>query len=217
MISKTGQRQEISKGEMNVMVADWNASAKRYTGGKILVANLPGVDVGSTIEVEYEVASHGKAYISGRESFQLPDKIDQKLFRLTAPPSIMVLKMVSGSPSFIHEESRRDNGRQTFQWQTKQSQALPAERELPPEWIYSAGVNDLIGDPNSYLTTLNNTLLDRSRQCSKAEALVHRLTAKCKTKLETVKVIRDYAPNPPVAGLFLPTCLWANFPQPTQH
>ena len=42
VISKTGQRQEISKGEINVMDAGWNASAKRYTGGKILVANLPG-------------------------------------------------------------------------------------------------------------------------------------------------------------------------------
>ena len=34
VISKTGQRQEISKGEINLMDADWSASAKRYTGGK---------------------------------------------------------------------------------------------------------------------------------------------------------------------------------------
>src|SRR5262249_24564159 len=43
VISKSGQRQEISKDEINVIDAGWNASAKRYTGGKILVANLPGV------------------------------------------------------------------------------------------------------------------------------------------------------------------------------
>ena len=41
------------------MDADWSASAKRYTGGKILVANLPGVDIGSTIEVEYEIDHEG--------------------------------------------------------------------------------------------------------------------------------------------------------------
>ncbi len=57
VISKTGERQEISKDEINVMDAGWNASAKRYTGGKILVANLPGVDIGSTIEVEFEITS----------------------------------------------------------------------------------------------------------------------------------------------------------------
>ena len=46
---------------MNVMDAAWNASAKRYTGGKTLVANLPGVDIGSTIEVELEVTSKRQA------------------------------------------------------------------------------------------------------------------------------------------------------------
>ena len=63
--SKTGERQEISTNEINVMDAGWNASAKRYTGGKILVANLPGVDIGSTIEVEYE-DHHPKASRSSR-------------------------------------------------------------------------------------------------------------------------------------------------------
>jgi len=38
--------------EKNVMDAEWNVSAKRYTGGKILVGSLPGVEIGSTIEVE---------------------------------------------------------------------------------------------------------------------------------------------------------------------
>jgi hypothetical protein len=63
--SKTGQRQEIGKTEINVMDASWNAGAKRYTGSKILVANLPSVDIGSTIEVEYEIAFHDKAFLSG--------------------------------------------------------------------------------------------------------------------------------------------------------
>ena len=49
VISKTGERQEISPGEINVMDQDWNAGAKRYTGGKVLVASLPGVEIGSTI------------------------------------------------------------------------------------------------------------------------------------------------------------------------
>src|SRR5205807_9972494 len=62
VISSSGKRQEISTNEINVMDAGWNASAKRYTGGKILVANLPGVDIGSTIEVEYRIAIRGKPY-----------------------------------------------------------------------------------------------------------------------------------------------------------
>ena len=54
---------------------------------KILVANLPGVDIGSTIEVEFEVGDQNKPFLSGFEPFQLPDELDQKSFRLTAPPA----------------------------------------------------------------------------------------------------------------------------------
>jgi len=40
--SKTGQRQEIGTNEINVMDAGWNASARRYTGGKILGGESAG-------------------------------------------------------------------------------------------------------------------------------------------------------------------------------
>src|SRR4029077_17326047 len=102
--SKTGQKQEIATNEVNVMDAGWNASAKRYTGGKILVANLPGVDVGSTIEVEYEINSKGKPYLSGFESFQTFDDLDQKQFRLTAPTDLAVRTIVTGPDGTVHQE-----------------------------------------------------------------------------------------------------------------
>jgi len=52
VVSPTGARREIAEGEIHVMDAGWNASARRYTGGKLLVANFPGVEIGSTIEME---------------------------------------------------------------------------------------------------------------------------------------------------------------------
>jgi hypothetical protein len=67
------------------MDAGWNASAKRYTGGKVLVANLPGVDICSTIEVEYEVNTKARPFISGFETFQTFDDLDKKEVKLTAP------------------------------------------------------------------------------------------------------------------------------------
>jgi len=96
VISKTGQRQEIATNEMNVMDAGWNASAKRYTGGKILVANLPGVDIGSTIEVEYEITTRNKPFLSGSESFQLTDEMEKKSFEMTVPLDVTMQKIVTG-------------------------------------------------------------------------------------------------------------------------
>src|SRR5205814_7105320 len=95
--SKTGQRQEISTNEINVMDAGWNASAKRYTGGKVLVANLPGVDIGSTIEVDYEVTTKGKPFISGFETFQTFDDLDKKEVKLTAPADLAIHTLVTGA------------------------------------------------------------------------------------------------------------------------
>ena len=192
VISKTGARQEISTNEMNVMDAGWNASAKRYTGGKILVANLPGVDIGSTIEVEFEIASKGRAYLASHEAFQLPDELDQKSFRLIVPSDVPVQSFVSDATSVIHAETNRVGNNQSYQWRAEHIPALPAETQLPPDWVYSAGVDIFIGDVKEYLKALNDAMLDRSQQRVKTEALVKQLTASSQTARDKVIAIRDF-------------------------
>ena len=190
--SPNGGRQEISKVEINVMDAGWNASANRYTGGKILVATLPGVEVGSTIEVEFEIAYTNKPFVSGFESFQLPDELDQKSFTLTAPTGVKIQRLVSGTPGMIDSRQTNNNAGQEFQWHIGKVAALPAETQLPPEWVYAAGVGYFVGDAKNYFKELNETMLDRSHKSTKAAELARQLTAKAGTKLDGVKAIRDF-------------------------
>ncbi len=192
VISKAGQRQQIATNEINVMDAGWNASAKRYTGGKILVANLPGVDIGSTIEVEYQLTTRGKPYVSGFESFQTMDELDRKTLQLTAPADVRVQTFVTGTAGIVKEETNAASGAQHFQWQAEKVKALPAEAQLPPEWVYMAGVEYFAGDLKSYLKELNEIMLDRSRKGTKAAESARKLAAQAKSKTETVKAIRDY-------------------------
>ncbi len=192
VISKTGERQEISKDEINVMDAGWNASAKRYTGGKILVANLPGVDVGSTIEVEFEIVSKGTQFLAGFESFQLPDELEHKSFELIAPVDVKVQKMVSGEAGTVTETMGGGNGNRSFKWQADGVKALPAESQLPPAWTYEAGVGYFVGDLNEYFNELHMTMLDRSRKSDKAAELARELTRGAKTRAEAAKAIRNY-------------------------
>jgi len=192
VISKTGQRQEISTNEINIMDAGWNASAKRYTGGKVLVANLPGVDIGSTLEVELEVTSKGRAFIAGHESFQMPDALDRKTFHLTAPSNLKIQKMVSGAPGLVQGQAKREGKLQVFDWHADHVDALPAESQLPPEWVYSAGVDYFVGDLKSYLKNLNEAMLACSKKRKNTEVLVRQLTRQSKTKLDAVKAIRDF-------------------------
>jgi transglutaminase-like putative cysteine protease len=189
--SKTGQKQEISKGEINVMDAAWSASAKRYPGGKILVANLPGVDIGSTIEVEFEISMKDMPYVAGFEPFQLPDNLDQKSFELTAPAGLVVEKKITGSDP-IKETSTGANDQETYTWTAEKIAALPAETELPPEWLYKPGVSYFVGNFKDYLKTLNDTLEDRAKAGTKAGGLARQLAAQSKSKLDTLKAIRDF-------------------------
>ena len=191
--SKTGQRQEISKGEINVMDAEWSASAKRYTGGKILVANLPGVDIGSTIEVEFEIVMKNMPFVAGFEPFQLPDDLDQKSFELTAPAGVKIEKMVTGGiPLEFTDPVASGTGRQTCRWSVEKVKALAAETQLPPDWVYKPGVTYFVGDVKDYLKTLSDTMEDRSRSRAKVEALTRQIVGQGKDKLATVKAIRDF-------------------------
>ena len=192
VVSKTGQRQEISKDEINVMDAGWNASAKRYTGGKILVANLPGVDIGSTIEVEFEVRDQNMPFLSGFEPFQLPDELDRKSFRLSAPAGVKLEQIVTGPAEIVKQESKSDSDQQTFEWRAEKVKALPAESQLPPEWAYCAGVEYFAGDLKAYLNELNQKMLERSGKSAKAAGMARQLAGDVKNKLEGVTAIRDF-------------------------
>jgi transglutaminase-like putative cysteine protease len=192
VISKTGQRQEISPGEINIMDAEWSASAKRYTGGKILVANLPGVDIGSTIEVEYEVAMKNKPFIAGFEPFQLPDELRQKSFRLSVPDGVTVDKRIDGDGPLPAESVSSADGRQVHHWTTSAMKALPGEQELPPEWMCTNGVSYFVGNFQTYLKELNTAMVDRSHSSVQAAAMARQLAGANTGRLEALRAIRDY-------------------------
>jgi transglutaminase-like putative cysteine protease len=191
VFSKTGERKDISPGEINLMDAGWNASAKRYTGGKILVANLPDVEIGSTIQVEFEIASTNRAFLAGFDSFQLPDELAHKTFALSAPEKLQMETRVSGS-SGVKEMRQVADGRQTFEWQTENVKALPSENQLPPEWTFLDGVGYFIGDADDYYKKLNATLLDRAAKNSQAAERARQLTATATNRLAAVTAIRDF-------------------------
>ncbi|HEX4121758.1 MAG TPA: DUF3857 domain-containing protein [Verrucomicrobiae bacterium] len=190
--SKTGQTQEISPVELNVMDAGWNASAKRYTGEKIMVASLPGVEIGSVIDVGIEITSTNKPFISGFESFQLPDDLDTKTFTLTAPAGLEIHTRVSGAAGRIAEEHSTEGGKQKYVWTAAHVPALPEEPQLPPEWVYDSGVSYFIGDMPSYLAALDETMADRAKQSTKAAAKAEELASQAHGKLGTLTAVRDF-------------------------
>ena len=191
-ISPAGKRSDISPVEINVMDAPWNASAKRYPGGKILVASLPNVEIGSTIEVEFEIASTNMPFLADLESFQFPDDLKSKSVQLTAPAEIKIQKLVSGRQDIIKQEANTSGGRQESSWTAVNVPALPAEGQLPPEWTYSPAVSIFAGNANDYYRELQRILLDRAAKSSQAAATALKVVAGATNRLESVRLIRDF-------------------------
>ena len=121
------------------MDAGWNASAKRYPGGKILVANLPNVEIGSTIEVEFEITSTNRPYLAGFETLQFPDALESKSVHLDRAGSLKIQKLLSGPAGGVKEADTPADRRQVLTWTAQKVAALPSENQLPPDWIYHAG------------------------------------------------------------------------------
>jgi transglutaminase-like putative cysteine protease len=190
--SKEGKKQEIATNEVNIMDAGWNASARRYTGGKTLVANLPAVDVGSRIEIEYEVTSKDKPFLAGFEPFQTFDDLDKKHVRLTAPAGVKVHTKITGPAGLVKEAKSSGPQGQLFDWRSESVKALPSEGQLPPEWFYMAGAEYSIGDASQYWKELNAALLDRSQKNSRVAELTRKLVGKSKKAEDTVRAIRDF-------------------------
>ena len=201
VISKDGARQEISPGEINEMDQGWNSGARRYTGGKVLVASLPGVDIGSTIEVEFEITMKDMPFVSGFEPFQFPDDLDAKTFVLTAPKGLKIQKLVSGPKGVVKEQDAAKADGQTFEWRANGVKPLPSEPDVPPDWNYQAGVSYFAGDPADYWKALSDAMLEHAQRATNAAAMVKQLTASARTKSDVMKAIRDFiAENIRVAG-----------------
>ena len=190
--SKTGERHVISPGEITIMDDDASASAKRYTGGKVLVASLPGVEVGSTLDEEYEITMKGKPFISGFEAFQLPDALEKKTVKIEAPAKLPIASRISGSASAPTESITTNGSVRNLAWSAQTMKALPAEKQTPPEWLCIPGVTYFVGDFPGYLKELHETLLDRSRSGTHAAEAARQIVSQSKSKLETLRAIRDF-------------------------
>jgi transglutaminase-like putative cysteine protease len=192
VVSPDGARREISEGEIHVMDAGWNASARRYTGGKLLVANFPGVEIGSTIEMEYVVTSHDRPFLSAFIPFQATDELVQKTVTVRAPAGLPVRTWLTGPAGIVQEKKSTEAGRQSTEWRADNVKPLPSEPLLPPEWAYEAGAGFYVGEEQAYLRRLTDAMLDRSRQSAKASALARELAAKAGPGGAAVRAIRDH-------------------------
>lgn len=81
--NKDGSEYAVSDKEMNVMDCGWAASAPRYPASKLLVVNLPSVEIGSTIDYTIITSyTNAPASFYAIYGFDSKDPLDRRYVRV---------------------------------------------------------------------------------------------------------------------------------------
>ena len=191
VILKDGTTKNVSKNELNIMDAPWVGSAPRYPPSKILVINLPGVEIGSTIEYRVVRAYENRPFFSAIEYFQDFNPVIKKTVRLKAPKT-MPLKVSNrnrtGNTLFTYEHGKNGD----YVWKSSDADALKWERNLPPSWSFIPSTAVSIGDWKSYATLLDRTLQAATKRQTKTAATVKALLKGENDPLKKIELIRNF-------------------------
>ncbi len=183
-----GTVKEINEDEINLMDSPWVASAPRYPAERILVASLPGVELGSTLEYEIVSRVDGKPFFSATQIFNGHEPIDRITVSITAPESLELEVRNTG----VEETRTVGDGTITYTWTATNQPAVRQEEALPDWWTFNPVVFVSTGDWNDYGDQVHDRLLDASRNQPDTEALAKQLIMNIEDQRDQAIAIRNW-------------------------
>ena len=191
VISKDGKVSKLDKNEMNIMDMSWVSSAPRYPAGKILVANLPSVEVGSIIKYTFEKTVKEKPFFSTDITFQGFSQIKNFTYSITFPknmtPSIYKYKTDS-----ITESITDINNKSKYTWSVKDIPAIKKMSSLPPTYTFLPTVKLSFDSWEGYSESLLNSFKAVTGNQQDVEKLTAKLIKDKNTDEEKITAIRDF-------------------------
>ncbi|HBM15950.1 MAG TPA: hypothetical protein DD381_06370 [Lentisphaeria bacterium] len=194
VISASGKIQKIDTSEVNIMDSSWTASAPRYPAEKIMVISLPGVEVGSTIDLEYEATTKNKPFYSGifvfRSKYPI-EKYEVKL-NISKERNLHFLDIEKKNADAISEEISENNEFTSYCWTALNQSPVVEEESFPPVWTFLPTVIVSEGNWKDY----TEALLERFNELLKDNNMVSELTEKIieskSSEKEKILSIRDF-------------------------
>ncbi len=186
--AKDGSVKKISEKEINIMDQPWCGSAPRYPSGKTLVANLPGVDIGSVIE--YRVVSEHKdrPFFSTMEYFQFFEPVLEADLVIRNPNSLKLI--YSGDFRDLATESK-DPAAKLFK--AVNQQPLRREDNLPPSWCFSPYVGITTRtDWKEYATDICKIFVKAAEGQQKTAETATKVVSGLKEDFEKIRAVRDH-------------------------
>ncbi len=186
-----GETREISEAELNVMDAAWVGSAPRYPASKILVASLPGVEIGSVIEYRAVRRIKDRVFFSAIESFGGFEPIRRQTVRVTAPANLSLRRLETAGLPPARVVASAD-GRETLEWTAENLAPIPREDGQPPRWALAPTV--FLSHPEGaaeYARAVEATLRAAAARAGDAAAAGREIAARHADRAERLRAIRD--------------------------
>ncbi|MBM4152496.1 MAG: DUF3857 domain-containing protein, partial [Kiritimatiellaceae bacterium] len=177
--------------EVNVMDAAWAGDAPRYPAEKVMVVNLPGVEVGSVIE--YHVASSYKEvpFFSAMEYFAGHNPLGTKLVRVEMPHS-MALNVDTVNSETIRRRTAHLNNRAVHEWLSQNNPVIQKEDQLPPGWFFIPTVLFSCGDLSEYVEQVQDAVSEAAEQNDAVRVKAKELTRGMKSRKQKIVTLRNF-------------------------
>jgi len=177
--------------EINVMDARWAGGAPRYPAGKILVVNLPGVEIGSMIEYCVARTQTQRALLGVAEYFRGRDPIISKRVRYRVPKSLALTRRFAPGGRVPERVATNDTCIE-YVWEMTNQPAVKAESDQPPAWVFLPGVIVSCGTWADYAQQVHAALARAASGQTAAMARAQALAAGVTCTRAKVKAVRDF-------------------------
>lgn len=192
-----GSTKTIRPEESNLMDAAWSASAPRYPAEKILVINLPSVEIGGTIEYETHRTVTGKPCFALQRSFNGFDPIDHKTLTVIHPKDLPLQIRSHNIPATQTTNQQTI----TLHWEAHNQMPHLQEENLPAWHTFNPYIRLSTTDWKTYAKQIHTPLLAATQNQSNTAQLAQQLTRECTTAQQRIRTLRDWvAQNIRAAG-----------------
>lgn len=188
--NRNGQVFAVTPKEVNLLDGDRVASAPRYPASKLLVVNLPGVEVGSVVRyvVAHTVTNAPVAY-NGRRVFGGRNPVDLERVELHVPPGLeprlAARRMPAGASEVV-----TNGGARVFTWTLWHLPRTPDEPSQPPAVQWHPCVSVSLADWDASGTALVEALSAARGEGTAARAKARACVRDCPTPAARITALR---------------------------
>lgn len=184
--SANGKTSAVTEKEINVMDAGWVGSAPRYPASKIMVVNLPAVEIGSVVDVTVaRTVRNAPVPFHETYSFDSVNPIVSKKVSIFTPEKIFT--------AGIRAEFKSKPGEFSYGWSVEDAKCVPREPSQPPIPLWRPYASASAVRWNAYGEELSAALEGARRAgSSEAKALAKKLVEGLSDPSDRIAAIRKH-------------------------